>query len=70
MARRQPQLDSELVRTWLATAERGDLVALKKMARGASLNLRDREYRGTPVGWAEYHRHDRAAAFLRKRAAG
>jgi ankyrin repeat protein len=40
------------------------------LSRGASLDLRDREYRGTPVGWAEYHRHDRAAAFLRRRAAG
>jgi ankyrin repeat protein len=35
------------------------------LARGASLDLRDREYHGTPTGWAEYHGHTKAAAFLR-----
>jgi hypothetical protein len=35
------------------------------LSRGATLDLRDREYRGTPVGWAEYHKHETAAAFLR-----
>ena len=40
------------------------------LSRGARLDLRDREYRGTPVGWAEYHQHEKAAVFLRRRAAG
>jgi len=40
------------------------------LSRGARLDLRDREYRGTPVGWAEYHKHEKAAAWLRARVAG
>ncbi len=40
------------------------------LSRGARLDLRDREYSGTPLGWAEHHGHRTAAAFLRRRAGG
>jgi ankyrin repeat protein len=36
------------------------------VSRGARLDLRDREHGGTPLGWAEYHKHEKAAAFLRE----
>jgi ankyrin repeat protein len=35
------------------------------IAHGARMDLRDREYNGTPAGWADYHGHRKAAAFLR-----
>jgi hypothetical protein len=40
------------------------------LSRGAGLDLRDLEYHGTPVGWADYHQHEKAASWLRARAAG
>jgi ankyrin repeat protein len=33
--------------------------------RGARLDIKDRVYRGTPLGWAEYGRRDEIAAYLR-----
>jgi ankyrin repeat protein len=39
------------------------------VSRGARLDLRDREHGGTPLGWADYHKHEKAAAFLRERGA-
>jgi ankyrin repeat protein len=39
------------------------------LARGARLDLKDKEHDGTPYDWAVYHGHARAAAFL-KEAAG
>jgi ankyrin repeat protein len=35
------------------------------LSRGARLDLRDREHHGTPLAWAEYHRHAPAARLLR-----
>jgi ankyrin repeat protein len=35
------------------------------LARGARVDLRDREYDATPVGWAEYHHHAKAVALVR-----
>lgn len=37
--------------------------------RGARLDLRDRVYAGTPLGWAEYGRRDAIAEYLRGRGA-
>jgi peptide-methionine (S)-S-oxide reductase len=33
--------------------------------RGARLDIRDRIYHGTPLGWAEYGKKDKIAAYLR-----
>ena len=38
------------------------------LARGARLDLRDKEHDGTPYDWAVYHGHQRAA-FLKEAAA-
>jgi ankyrin repeat protein len=38
------------------------------LAHGGRLDVRDREYNGTPLGWAEHHRHAKAAAFLQTAA--
>jgi ankyrin repeat protein len=38
------------------------------LSHGARLDLKDAEHHGTPLDWALYHRHERAAGLLRKRA--
>jgi ankyrin repeat protein len=37
------------------------------LSRGARLDLRDREYNGTPLGWAAHHHHGILIEFLRRR---
>jgi ankyrin repeat protein len=50
-----------------AAALHGDLPMIGFLAgRGARTNLKDREHHATPLGWAEYFKHRRAAALLRK----
>jgi ankyrin repeat protein len=38
------------------------------LSRGARLDLRDREYHGTPLGWAQHFHHPAAARLLRSAA--
>jgi ribosomal protein S18 acetylase RimI-like enzyme len=40
-------------------------VAAVALAHGADRNVRDRVWRGTPLGWAEHFGHERIAAMLR-----
>jgi ankyrin repeat protein len=37
------------------------------LSRGARLDLKDKEHDGTALDWAVYHKHDRAAAFIKAR---
>jgi ankyrin repeat protein len=44
----------------------GNLATIRLlMSRGARLDLLDKEHDSTPKGWAQYHKHERAAAILR-----
>jgi ankyrin repeat protein len=40
------------------------------LAHGARLDLKDREHDATPYDWAVYHKHERAAAYLKQAAGG
>jgi len=48
----------------------GSLDAVKVLVEGgASLDVKDTIYEGTPLGWAEYGEQAEIAAFLRERGA-
>jgi ankyrin repeat protein len=49
-----------------AAAVYGNLAMIRLLlARGARLDLKDKEFDSTPLGWAVHHNHERAVAFLR-----
>jgi ankyrin repeat protein len=50
-----------------AAAVYGNLAMIRLLlSHGARLDLKDAEHDGMPLNWAVYHRHERAAALLRK----
>jgi ankyrin repeat protein len=54
-----------------AAAVYGKLPMLRLLlSHGARIDLQDREHQSTAVGWASYHGHERAAAFLKARGTG
>ena len=47
----------------------GNVTAIRALVgAGARLDLRDKEHQSTPLEWATFHKHKRAAAFLRRQA--
>jgi ankyrin repeat protein len=53
-----------------AAAVYGNLAMIRLLlSAGARLDLRDKDHDSTPLGWAEYHKHERAVQFLKARGA-
>jgi ankyrin repeat protein len=53
-----------------AAAVYGNLAMIRLLlSAGARLDLKDKDHDSTPLGWAEYHKHERAVRFLKAQGA-
>lgn len=52
-----------------AAAVYGNLAMIRLLlSSGARLDLKDKTFDDTPIGWAAHHKHERAVRFLRARS--